>query len=69
VVFLTLAYLQWRQVQVLAQQRAQEQPTLADIIEAHRHEHIVEWLKAVAECALQFGSVGKVLRRFARPVA
>lgn len=56
VVFLTLAYLQ---------QRAHEQPTLADTIETHRHEHIVEWLKAVAECAIQSGSVGKVLRRFA----
>jgi len=65
VVFLTLAYLQWRQVQVLAQQRAHEQPTLADIIETHRHEHIVQWLKTVAECAIQSGSVGKVLRRFA----
>jgi hypothetical protein len=69
VVFLTLAYLQWRQVQVLAQPRAHAQPTLADIIETHRHEHIVEWLKAVAACALQSGSIGKVLRRFAGPVA
>ncbi len=65
VVFLTLAYLQWRQVQVLAQQHALQQPTLADIIETHRHEQIVEWLKTVAEYAIQSGSVGKVLRRFA----
>jgi hypothetical protein len=43
VVFLTLAYLQRRQVQVLAQPRAHEQPTLAGIIETHRHKHIVEW--------------------------
>jgi hypothetical protein len=65
VVFLTLAYLQWRQVQVLAQPHAHKQPTLADMIETHHHEHIVQWLKTVAECAIQSGSVGKVLRRFA----
>ena len=54
---------------MLAQQRAHAQPTLADMIETHRHEHIVEWLKTVAECAIQSGSVGKVLRRFAGPVS
>ncbi len=43
--------------------------TTGRITKAGRQEHIVEWLKAVAECAHQFGSVGKVLRRFAGPVA
>lgn len=65
VVFLTLAYLQWRQVQVLAQPQPAERPSLADIIAAHRHEHAVELIKAVAEYALQTGSLQRVLERFA----
>jgi hypothetical protein len=68
VVFLTLNYLQWRRVQVLAQPEPAYQPTLADIIETHRQEHIVEWVKQVAEYAIQTGSVKRVLQRFASPV-
>ena len=68
VVFLTLNYLQWRRVQVLAQPEPAYQPNLADIIETHRQEHIVEWVKQVAEYAIQTGSVKRVLQRFASPV-
>lgn len=65
VVFLTLNYLQWRRVQVLAQSKPDHQPNLADIIATHRQEHIAEWVKTVAEYAVRTGSVKRVLKRFA----
>lgn len=67
VVFLTLNYLQWRRVQVLAQPESEAHLNLADIIEIHRQEHVAEWIKAVAEYAIQTGSVQRVLKRFANP--
>jgi hypothetical protein len=54
-------------VQVLAQPKLDSQPTLADIIETHRQEHVVERVKQVAEYAIRTGSVKRVLKRFARP--
>jgi len=66
-VFLTLNYLQWRCVQVLAQSEPDDQPNLAGIIETHRQKHIVEWVKQIAEYAIRTGSVKHVLKRFACP--
>ena len=52
-------------MQVLAQPESENHPNLADIIEIHRQEHVAAWIKAVAEYAIQTGSVKRVLKRFA----
>lgn len=74
VVFLALAYGQYRLVQALAAQYrtgqplTQDQPkTLAEVIRLHRAEHDIQLLKAAAQLALQCGSIVPVLNRFVRP--
>lgn len=74
VVFLALAYLQYRLVQALAAQYQTGQPvphdqpkTLADVIRLHRAEHDIQLLKAAAQLALQCGSIVPVLSKFVRP--
>jgi len=74
VVFLALAYLQYRLVQALALQYRTDQPitpnqptTLAEVIRLHRAEHDIQLLKAAAHLALQCGSIAPVLHKFVRP--
>lgn len=74
VVFLALAYLQYRLVQSLAaayqtgQALTHDQPkTLADVIRLHRAEHHIQLLQAAAQLALQCGSIPPVLSKFVRP--
>lgn len=74
VVFLALAYLQYRLVQSLASAyQAGHSPTpdlprtLADTIRLHRAEHDVQLLETVSRMALQCGSVVPVLAKFLRP--
>lgn len=76
VVFLALAYLQYRLVQALAIQYrtghsiTHDQPTtLAEVIRLHRAEHDIQLLKAAAHLALQCGSIAPVLTRFVRPLS
>jgi hypothetical protein len=76
VVFLALAYVQYRLVQALAVQyqagahATHDQPkTLADVIRLHRVEHDIQLLKAAAQLALQCGSIAPVLTRFVRPLS
>lgn len=64
VVFLALAYLQWRLARSLAEQRRGPLQTLADVIRLHREEHVVALLTAAAELALECGSVQTVLQFF-----
>jgi Transposase DDE domain len=69
VVFLSLAYLQWR----LAARRASDVQvageTVADMIRLHRHEHLVSLVTAVAEAAKTRLSVKTVVKRFVRQFA
>jgi hypothetical protein len=74
VVFLALAYLQYRLVQALALRYRTGQPltpdqpkTLAEVIRLHRAEHDIQLLKAAAQLALQCGSIAPVLSKFVRP--
>ena len=74
IVFLALAYLQYRLVQssAVAHQtglaRSNDQlRTLADVIRLHRAEHDVELLKAACQLALQHNSFAPVLAKFLRP--
>jgi IS4 transposase len=73
-VFLALAYLQYRLVQRLAAAhqtslaRSNDQRrTLADVIRLHRAEHEVQLLKAACQLALQHNSLAPVLAKFLRP--
>jgi hypothetical protein len=73
-VFLALAYLQYRLVQSLAAEKlAQSAPcgaslkSVADVIRLHRAEHEVILLKTVCQLALQHNSVSPVLTKFLRP--
>jgi hypothetical protein len=74
IVFLALAYLQYRLVQslALAQQtglvRSNDQlRTLADVIRLHRAEHDTQLLKAACQLALHHNSLAPVLTKFLRP--
>jgi len=74
IVFLALAYLQYRLVQSLATAhqsglaRSNDQlRTLADVIRLHRAEHDVQLLKAACQLALQHNSLTPVLTKFLRP--
>jgi hypothetical protein len=74
IVFLALAYLQYRLVQSLAvahqtglARSNQQLRTLADVIRLHRAEHDVELLKAACQLALQHNSFAPVLAKFLRP--
>jgi hypothetical protein len=74
IVFLALAYLQYRLVQRLAAAhqtglaRSNDQlRTLADVIRLHRAEHEVQVLKAACQLALQSNSLAPVLAKFLRP--
>lgn len=76
VVFLALAYVQYRLVQALALQHqagtpaTHDQPkTLADVIRFHRAEHDIQLLQAAAQLALRCGSIAPVLTRFVRPLS
>jgi hypothetical protein len=76
VVFLALAYLQYRLVQALAVQyqtgapASHDQPkTLAEVIRLHRAEHDIQLLKAAAQLALQCGSIVPILTKFVRPLS
>jgi hypothetical protein len=76
VVFLALAYAQYRLVQILAVQyqagvsATHDQPkTLADVIRLHRVEHDIQLLQAAAQLALHCGSIAPVLTRFVRPLS
>jgi len=73
-VFLALAYLQYRLVQSLAAEKlAQQTPSstslksVADVIRLHRAEHEVILLKTVCHMALLHNSVSPVLDIFLRP--
>ena len=74
VVFLALAYLQYRLVQSLAAEQLPGHPqpnqhikTWADVIRLHRAEHDVELLKSACQLALQHNSLTPVLTKFLRP--
>jgi hypothetical protein len=74
VVFLALAYLQYRLVQSMATQYQSQQAhpnhqlrTLADVIRLHRAEHDVQLLKSACHLALQHNSLTPVLDKFLRP--
>ena len=66
-VFLALAHLQWRRVRLLARQPHGPVQSVPDVIALHQHEHLTGFVKAVAEAALQAGSVCSVLKRFLKP--
>jgi hypothetical protein len=66
-VFLTLAHLQWRRVRLLARQPTGPVQSVPDVIALHQQEHLTGFVKAVAEAALQAGSVRSVLKRFLKP--
>ena len=75
VVFLALAYLQYRLVQQLATEQqsatalARERvKTLADVIRLHRAEHEVNLLTTACQLALQHMSFKPVIDMFLRPV-
>ena len=65
VVFLALAYLQWRAVRSTLRDRSAPS-TLADVIHEHRQEHHRQLVEAVARMALDVGAVEPVLDRFLR---
>jgi hypothetical protein len=65
VVFLALAYLQWRAVRVHLRDRT-AQPSLADVIHQHRQEHYRQLVEAVARMTLDVGAVEPVLDHFLR---
>lgn len=74
VVFLALAYLQYRLVQSLVAAHQSGEPptsdqprTLADVIRLHRAEHDIQLLETVGQLALQCGSIAPVLSKFLRP--
>jgi len=74
IVFLALAYLQYRLVQSLVAVHQSDCPpsndqprTLADVIRLHRAEHDVQLLETVGQMVLQYGSIGPVLAKFLRP--
>jgi hypothetical protein len=69
VVFLTLAYLQWRRVRVREHRPDGPMPTIAEVIALHQREHAIGFIKAVAEAALTAGAVRPVLKRFLAPRA
>jgi hypothetical protein len=66
VVFLALAYLQWRAVRIKLRDRT-AQPTLADAIRQHRQQHYRQLVEAVARMTLDAGAVEPVLDHFLRP--
>jgi hypothetical protein len=41
--------------------------SVPDVIALHQQEHLTGFVKAVAEAALQAGSVRSVLKRFLKP--
>jgi hypothetical protein len=63
VVFLALAYLQWRAVRSQVHHRSTPLP-LADVIRQHRQEHACQLVKAVARMTLAVRAVEPVLDRF-----
>jgi len=63
VVFLALAYLQWRTVRIKLRDRT-AQPTPADVIHQHRQEHYRQLVEAVARMTLDVGAVEPVLEHF-----
>jgi hypothetical protein len=63
VVFLALAYLQWRSVRIKLRNRS-AQPTPADAIRQHRQEHYRRLVEAVARMTLDVGAVEPVLNHF-----
>ncbi len=69
VVFLSLAYLQWRLVCRRARAATVAGETVADMIRLHRHEHLVGLVTAVAEAAKTRLSIKTVVKRFVRPFA
>jgi DDE superfamily endonuclease len=69
VVFLSLAYLQWRLVKWRAGDSQVAGETVADMIRLHRHEHLVGLVTAVAEAAKTRLSIRTVVKRFVRPFA
>ncbi len=69
VVFLSLAYLQWRLIERRASEALIEGETVADMIRLHRHEHLVGLVTAVAEAAKTRLRVKTVVQRFVRPFA
>ena len=69
VVFLSLAYLQWRLVSRHARDAAVRDETVADMIRLHRHEHLASLVTAVAEAAKTRLSIKTVVKRFVRPLA
>lgn len=69
VVFLSLAYLQWRLVCRRASDATCAGETVADMIRLHRHEHLVSLVTAVAEAAKTRLSIKTVVKRFVRPLA
>jgi hypothetical protein len=66
VVFLTLAFLQWRRARLFARHPEAPVPNVAEMIARHRQEHLTAFVKAVAEAALAAGAVRPVLKRFLR---
>jgi hypothetical protein len=68
VVFLSLAYLQWRVVTRRAGDAAANE-TVADMIRVHRYEHLVGLVTAVAEAAKTRLTIKTVVKRFVRPLA
>ena len=66
VVFLTLAYLQWRRTQAVARAPSGPIQTVCDVIEQHRREHLTAFIQAVAHKALETGSVTDTLKHFER---
>ncbi len=69
VVFLSLAYLQWRLVRRRVCDSRLAGETVADMIRLHRHEHLVSLVTAVAEAAKTRLSIQTVVKRFVRPFA
>jgi hypothetical protein len=69
VVFLSLAYLQWRLVLRRLVDPTLAGETIADMIRLHRHEHLVNLITAVAEVAKTRLSIQTVVKRFVRPFA
>jgi len=63
VVFLALAYLQWRAVRIQMHDRT-TQSSLADVIRQHRQEHDRQLVEAVARMTLEVRAVEPVLARF-----
>lgn len=66
VVFLALAYLQWRAIRIKLRDRTSV-PTPANIIHLHRQEHHQQLIEAVARMTLDVGAVEPVLDHFLHP--